>query len=91
MGPRFRPGTIQITEATADVLDFVQVVGLLVRHADCDFGDIDEEDKKANEAAIVSGGWIYSAYTKGLPEKVYVITNDQRTITQVMLARERGQ
>jgi hypothetical protein len=80
---------IEVTEVVADVLDFFQLVALLVRHVEGDFGDIDEEDKQANESAITSGGWIYSAYRAGISEKVYIVTNDMRTTTFVMLARER--
>ena len=32
------------------------------RHLNCDFGDIDPEDKGCNEQAIIDGGRIFSVY-----------------------------
>lgn len=45
----------------------------LSRHLSGDWGDLDAEDKKANEQAVKHGARIFSAYNLG-GERLYVIT-----------------
>jgi len=62
------PGAISMMERL--MLDASQ---LLQRHVTGDWGDLDHEDRKANDDAVQSGARIFSSYlVKG--EKLYVIT-----------------
>jgi hypothetical protein len=53
----------------------------LARHAACDWGDVDAEDRAANDRALVDGARLLSAY--GLPDgtTIWVITEADRSVT----------
>jgi len=60
----------------------------LRRHASCDWGDLCEEDKAANDSALQEGGRLFSAYEKdGLP-KIWIITEWDRSLTTVLFPEE---
>ena len=53
----------------------------LVRHVSGDWGDLDDEDRSLNDAAVIDGSRILSAYTTRKGERLWVITeaaNDVR-------------
>ena len=60
----------------------------LARHVIGDDGNLDEHDKQANREAIEHGGRILSSYILAGGEKLYVITEDDRTVTTVLLSDE---
>lgn len=60
---------------------------LLARHARGDFGDLSAADLQANLDAIKQGNRILSAYTVA-GERVFVITEHDRSVTTVLLASE---
>lgn len=60
---------------------------LISRHLNGDWGDISIDDKELNETAAQIVGRILSAYTVA-GEKLYVITEWDRSHTTVMLASE---
>jgi hypothetical protein len=47
---------------------------LMSRHRCGDWGDLDDEDKKANDAALLDGSRIFSAYKLKSGEKIWIIT-----------------
>src|SRR5437879_12883786 len=60
---------------------------LLQRHAQGDWGEVDEEDRRRNERAIVEGTFIRSVYR--LPrtrEIVWVVTEGNRRLTTLLLS-----
>jgi len=58
------------------------------RHANGDWGDLCDEDKQANEAAVKNGSRLFSAYEhQGLP-KIWVITEGDRSATTVLFPDE---
>jgi hypothetical protein len=84
--PRFSLGRQIITPTALDALDDagLQVGPLLNRHAAGDWGDISDDDKAANDAALKDGGRIWSAYqTAG--GRIWIITEEDRSSTCVML------
>ena len=89
MEPKFEIGK---TYATSGVTAFaekheIDLSRLLRRHHCGDWGDLDAEDKTANEDALETGGRIFSAYqTHG--KKLYVITEADRSMTTILLATE---
>ncbi len=81
--PRFRLGT---AVATPGALATLEEAGqtpaeLLDRHIRGDWGDLDEEDKQANEDALKHGARILSAYLLSSGEKIWVITEADRSST----------
>jgi hypothetical protein len=46
----------------------------LTRHVTGDWGDLDHEDRRLNDAAVIDGSRILSAYTTLKGERVWVIT-----------------
>jgi hypothetical protein len=62
-------------------------LNLINRHGNGDWGDLGVSDKKLNDLAITDGSRILSAYVMA-GEKVYVITEWDRSYTTVLLASE---
>ena len=89
---RFSHGTFVMTAAVNDTAilspgfaGFVRTC--LNRHANCDWGDVDSEDKQTNDQALKDGSRLFSAYKApaGSPEeKVWVITEWDRSVTTVL-------
>jgi hypothetical protein len=61
---------------------------LLRRHVTGDWGDLCEEDLQENRIAINRGFRILSAYTLSTQEKVWVITEADRSATTILLPSE---
>ena len=73
---KFHPGQIV---ATPGALEALQNAGqtpheFLVRHLSGDWGDLDDEDRSLNDAAVIDGSRILSAYTTRKDERLWVIT-----------------
>lgn len=68
------------------------VFAYLARHQQGDWGDLDADDRRANEHALKDGTRIFSAYhfepTPGTRIKLWVITEADRSITTVLLPEE---
>jgi len=58
------------------------------RHHRGDWGDLDEEDKAANDQALIDGGRLFSAYHSATGIKVWIITEADRSATTVLLPSE---
>ena len=65
----------------------VAAQSLLERHHRGDWGDLTEDDRQRNEEALVEGGRLLSVYFVR-DEKIYVITEADRSATTIMLAGE---
>ncbi len=65
----------------------ISALDLIRRHASGDWGDIDPEDHSANNQALRNGSRLLSAYRIG-SERVYVITEWDRSATTILLASE---
>ena len=84
--------------ATSGALRLLAEVGrhpfeLLASHVTGDPGDMNEEDKQANRAALLHGGRIVSSYQVGRsPQeaawKVWIITEAGRHVTTLLLKEE---
>ena len=63
-------------------------ITLLKRHASGDWGIVCEEDAMLNDAAVHRGGRILSAYMATANEKVWIITEADRSATTILLPEE---
>lgn len=60
----------------------------LVRHVHCDWGDVSEEDRRANEEALKIGERLLSVYRTKHGLKVWVFTEADRSATTLLLPHE---
>ena len=67
---------------------FMQFVNSsLARHAEGDWGDLCEEDKRENELSLREGFRLLSAY-KNDEHKIWIITEADRSITTALFPEE---
>jgi hypothetical protein len=95
MPPKFSPGQVA---ATPGALQALEVSGqtpefFLARHVVGDWGEIDNEDKRANEQALADGSRLLSAYTTLKGVKLWIITeavgdDGKRAVTTCLLPSE---
>jgi hypothetical protein len=60
----------------------------LRKHASGDWGDLDDHDRAANWSALREGGRILSAYTTVRGDRLWVITEADRSSTCLLLPDE---
>lgn len=89
----FTPGAIEAIENAG--LAFASAGALLIRHSCGDWGDLDAEDKQANDAAIEREGQpgfepdrVLSAYHLPNGVKLWIITEWDRSVTTVLLPED---
>ena len=90
LSPRFELGR---TVATAGIAALgIDMIPYLRRHHCGEWGDLDHEDKAANEDAITTNLRILSKYhvedEAGETHPIYVITEWDRSLTTIMLTSE---
>ena len=87
--PLFRLGQVVSTPAALELLSANEIAPfeLLSRHSSGDWGDLDDEDKEANDHALEHGDRIFSSYSVG-KEKVWAITEADRSSTCLLLPEE---
>lgn len=62
-----------------------RLAGLLARHSQGDWGDLNAPAKQHNDDAVVNGGRIFSAYEMGDGDEFWVITEYDRRKTTILL------
>lgn len=58
------------------------------RHAAGDWGEVDEHDRQENAYSLEHGFRLMSVYRTKLDEKIWVITEADRSVTTVLLPEE---
>ena len=84
---RFPYGRLVATRRVINELDGLTISRLLTRHLHCDWGDICDEDWKLNDHAVKNGERLLSSYQVGA-EKVFIITEWDRSVTTILFADE---
>lgn len=82
-----KAGKKVITEAISENIPPDVINILFRRHMRGDWGDVPEEDKRANQEALLYGGPVFSGYFTGYG-KVYIITEEGRQATKIFFADE---
>jgi hypothetical protein len=86
MQPRFPLGK---TYATPGAIALgIDLAAYMRRHHCGDWGDLCDEDKQANEDALIHGDRILSHYKLASGKRLYIITEADRSSTCVLLPEE---
>ena len=79
--------------ATPQALEAIEKAGdslhtFIRKHHTGNWGDVCEEDKSLNEAALQDGSRLLSAYKTSKGEKIWIITEADRSVTTALLPEE---
>lgn len=85
---RFQPGSVVATMGALQIATEEQIKAILDRHLRGDWGDLDEHDRKANEAALRDGDRLFSSYQITPDTKLWIVTEANRSTTTVMLPED---
>jgi len=87
---KFELGQVFVTQGVAGLIESrgVDVLQLISRHVRGDWGDLDDEDIRANEIALRQGTRLLSAYKGVEGHDFWVITEWDRSSTTVLLPEE---
>lgn len=88
--PLFDLGKVVATPAALDLLgEFsLSFEAFLERHHQGDWGTVSDKDAMANRLAIVQGNRIMSAYELTPEEKIWIITESDRSATTLLTPDE---
>jgi hypothetical protein len=88
--PLFPPGRIVATAGALALLEQANKSPLefLSRHLRGDWGDLCQEDKTENELSLKHGFRIMSSYEVSDTEKLWIITEADRSVTTLLLPSE---
>jgi len=89
--PKFSLGRVVGTPGGLEALQ--KATEFLQRHARGDWGDVCEENRQANDQALLDGSRLLSAYRTSLDEKLWIITeavddSGKRAATTILLPSE---
>jgi len=77
------PGALRALERANQSAAF-----FLARHAGGDWGEVDQEDVRENEYSVAHGFRLLSNYTTAAGEKLWIITEADRSSTTLLLPDE---
>lgn len=77
------PGALRALEAAG-----LSPLALVARHLRGDWGDLDADDRRANDDALRDGERLLSAYVLPTGGKVWIITEWDRSSTTLLLPSE---
>ena len=86
----FSPGQIVATPGALALLERLQMspTEFLLRHLRGDWGDLCQEDRQANDAALRDGDRLFSSYQVTPTLKLWIITEGDRSVTTLLLPDE---
>ena len=85
---KFNTGRIYMTPGIQRKLSMASISNALARHMAGDWGDLDEEDRKANDDSVRFGGRILSVYVDRHQTRFWIITEADRSSTTLLLPEE---
>jgi hypothetical protein len=88
--PLFNPGRIVATPGAMDALNDspMQAAMLLDRHMAGDWGDVCDEDSRANADALRYGNRLVSVYATQSGARLWIITESDRSVTTLLTPDE---
>lgn len=86
----FEPGKIVESTGALDLLKKYNLhpIRLLARHLFGDWGDVSAADARANDLALIEQARLVSSYLLPGGERLWVVTECDRSITKFMLPSE---
>jgi hypothetical protein len=81
-------GRLMMTSNARSVLSHEDVLVALGRHVRGDWGELDPDDRAANDRALVDDGRLLSAYRGSDGRKFWIITEWDRSATTVLLPED---
>ena len=80
-------GSIVATPAAIRYMNeyFIDARYLILRHRRADWGDMCDEDRKANDEALAKHERVMSSFKNAGPEPVWVITERDRSVTTILM------
>ena len=73
------PGALELLRESGE-----NPAAFLARHSQADWGEVCEEDRQLNDQALVSGERLLSAYQTAKGERLWVITEADRSSTSLI-------
>jgi hypothetical protein len=86
--PLFQLGQIVATPGALELLESKAPNEFIARHVSGDWGDLCDEDRQANNEALKDGSRIFSSYDLNDGQKIWVITEADRSSTTLLLPSE---
>lgn len=89
--PRFPAGQLVMTAGVDELVrqGRLNPSSYLRRHLSADWGDLDESDRRLNDAALQSGeDRLFSSYQVAADLKLWIITEWDRSVTTLLLPDE---
>ena len=86
--PRFNLGQLVATPAVLEIVTHEEMMSALSRHLRGDWGDLDADDKQANDDALNEDSRLLSSYLTAGGTKFWIITEADRSATTVLLPSE---
>jgi hypothetical protein len=90
IGSHFALGETYITPGAQEALEIAgeTAIQFLRRHMSCDWGEISEDDAQENELSLGEGYRLLSAYRTVKGQKIWIITEADRSATTILLPSE---
>lgn len=85
---KFPLGRLLMTPGAQDSVPPSEMMQALRRHARADWGELDEEDRRANDRALLDASRLLSAYKTETGVTFWIITEADRSATTVLLPKE---
>lgn len=86
--PLFAFGQVVSTPGALAQVSPEEMALALTRHSSGDWGQCGDEDRKANDAALMQGSRLFSVYVTTEGTKFWIITEADRSATRVLLPEE---
>lgn len=89
--PRFSPGNIVMTTGVAQLAQEGKLFPLIYlgRYLNGDWGDVDSNERRQNDAALAAGeGRLFSVYRIAPDLNLWIITEADRSVTTMLLPGE---
>ena len=88
MAAKFRLGRLAITPGAQEQLSDEEVAAAFRRHAQGDWGEVDEHDAEQNEWALDNDARIMSVFKASDDTTFWVITEADRSATTILLPED---
>lgn len=88
--PRFPLGDLYASAGAMDALvkAGTNAIEFLLRHVRGDWGDLNADEQRKNELSVEGGCRLLSVYELSTRAKIWIITEADRSATQIMLPSE---